>query len=147
NCLNTGTAQDFPGCVALGQRVSIDTNMDANGTFTLLEYDPLEAVATDWIEGTITSTPANTTQFLIVANDLFLKPTNSLIVSGTNLVPGTPVVVNLRSSANGGVKFAVDSKGQNVPIADSTTFSSSNDTSVLHPGQTVAVHVASVIPV
>lgn len=149
NCLITGlgTAEDFSHCVTLGQLASIDAALNADGTFTLLEYDPLEAVATDWIEGTVTSTPASTTQFQIVANDLFLKPANSLIVSGTNLTPGTPVVVNLRSLANGGVKFAVDSKGLNVPINESNLFSSSNDTSVLKPGQTVAVHVVSVIPV
>ncbi|HXM99719.1 MAG TPA: hypothetical protein VN982_14715 [Candidatus Dormibacteraeota bacterium] len=146
NCLITGlgTAEDFSHCVTLGQLASIDTALNADGTFTLLEYDPLEAVATDWIEGTVTSTPASTTQFQIVANDLFLKPAASLI--GTNLLPGTPVTVNLRSTATGGVKFAVDSKGLNVPINEVNLFSSSNDTSVLKPGQTVAVHVVSFTP-
>lgn len=141
NCLNAGigTAEDLT-CVKSGQLASIDTVINADGTFTLLEYDPLEANASDWIEGTVTSVPASTTQFQIVANDMFLKAAGSII--GSNMLVGAPVNVNLAT----GAKFAVDTKGQNVPLADSANFASSNDTSVLKPGQTVAVRVTSFTP-
>jgi hypothetical protein len=142
NCLKAGigTAEDFSHCVALGQLASIDAALNADGTFALLEYDPMEASASDWIEGTVTSVPTSLTQFQIVANDLFLKTSASKI--GANLLPAAPVTVTLGP----GVTFAVDTKGQNVPLADSTNFSSSNDTSVLKPGQIVAVHVSIFTP-
>jgi hypothetical protein len=139
NCLKSGigTAENFSQCVALGQLASIDAALNPDGTFTLLEYDPLEASASDWIEGTVTSVPTSSTQFQIVANDLFLKTSGSKI--GANLLPAAPVTVNLGTGAT----FGVDTKGQIVPLADANLFSSSNDTTVLRPGQTVAVRVAS----
>ena len=133
NCL-TAT---FAGCITVGQLASIDTALNADGTFTLLEYDPLEATASDWIEGTVTSVPTSTTQFQIVANDVFLKAAGSIIV-GTSL-QDAPVTVNFVNP--GPVTFAVDDKGLNVPLADSTNFKSANDTSFVKPGQTVAVRV------
>lgn len=141
NCLTSGigTAEDLT-CVKSGQLASIDAALNTDGTFVLLEYDPLEATASDWIEGTITSVPTLLTQFEIVPTDIFLKGTGSLI--GANLVASAAVTVNL----DAGVKFLVDDKGQNVPQADSTSFTSSNDTSFLKPGQTVAVRVTSFTP-
>lgn len=130
----------FAGCVMVNQLASIDTALNADGTFTLLEYDPLEATASDWIEGTVTSiAPPN--QFQIVANDVFLKATGSIIV-GTSL-QDAPVTV---TTIGIGTSFLVDSKGLSVPPADSTLFMSSNDTSVLKPGQTVAVRVTTFAP-
>ncbi|GAC1679463.1 MAG: hypothetical protein PVS2B2_17270 [Candidatus Acidiferrum sp.] len=126
-------------CVAVGQLASIDAALNADGTFTMLEYDPLEASASDWIEGTVTSAPTSTTQFQIVTNDIFLKASGSKI--GANLLPAAPVAVNLGA----GVTFVVDTKGQTVPT-ESGAFAASNDTSVLKPGQTVAVRVSTFTP-
>jgi hypothetical protein len=50
-------------CVQQGQVASLDLALAANGTFSLLEYDPLASGAGDWIEGVVTTTPASTTQF------------------------------------------------------------------------------------
>jgi hypothetical protein len=144
SCLTTGigTAQDLT-CVKVGQLASIDAALNADGTFVLLEYDPFPlaaAAASDWIEGTVTYVPTSLTQFQIVPTDAFLKPTASLV--GATLVASAAVTVNL----DPGVQFLVDDKGQNVPMADSTIFTSSTDTSALKPGQTVAVRLTSFTP-
>jgi hypothetical protein len=127
------------GCVKANQLASIDVALNKDGTFSLLDYDPLDAAASDWIEGTVTGNPSSVTQFQIVTNDVFLAPAGSLIANGVDV--GDSVTVNLKS----GVTFRVDSKGLTVPV-EATIFQSSNDTSVLRSGQTVAVHVATFTP-
>jgi hypothetical protein len=129
----------FAGCVALNQLASVDAALKSDGTFTLLEYDPLETTASDWIEGVVTLTPTSPTQFEIVANDIFLASTGSLI--GSNLSIGNRVGITLQSGAT----FGVDTKGLNVPV-DAITFENASDTSVLRPGQIVAVHLATFTP-
>ena len=124
------------GCAKVNQIASIDVALNADGTFTLLDYDPLDTAASDWIEGVVTLVPTSSTQFQIIANDLFQPSSGSLV--GTNLPLGSTVTVNLGAGAT----FGVDAKGFTVP-AEATTFAGSNDTSVLRPGQTVAVHVSS----
>jgi hypothetical protein len=124
------------GCAKVNQIADIDAALNADGTFTLLDYDPLDTSATDWIEGVVTSVPSSSTQFQIVANDLFQPTSGSLV--GTNLPLGAPVTINLATGAT----FGVDGKGLIVP-ADATTFSGSNDTTVLRPGQTVAVRASN----
>jgi hypothetical protein len=126
---------DF-NCVKANQLASMDVSLNKDGTFTLLEYDPLDAVASDWIEGVVTATPSSSTQFEVVTNDVFLASTGSLIANNVSL--GDRITVNLKS----GVIFGVDSKGLTLP-SDAATFQSANDTSVLRPGQTVAVRVVS----
>jgi hypothetical protein len=137
NCTSppVSLSSDF-NCVKANQLASIDVTLNSDGTFTLLEYDPLDAVASDWIEGVVTAMPSSLTQFEVVTNDVFLASTGSIIANNVSL--GDRVTINLKS----GVKFGVDSKGLTLP-ADATTFQSANDTSVLRPGQTVAVRVAS----
>jgi hypothetical protein len=122
-------------CVQQGQVASLDLALAANGTFSLLEYDPLASGAGDWIEGVVTTTPASTTQFQLVANDLVVPSTNSLIGSTASTLEGAPVQVTLVSPK----AFTVDTKGLTVPV---TTFGGT-DASILLPGQTVAVHVTS----
>src|SRR5882762_5771752 len=85
---------------------------------------------------TVTATPSSSTQFDVVTNDMFLASTGSMIANNVRL--GDRITVNLKP----GAMFGVDSKGLTLP-ADATTFQSANDTSVLRPGQTVAVRVAS----
>jgi hypothetical protein len=128
---------DF-NCIKANQLASMDVALNHDGTFTLLEYDPLDSVTSDWIEGVVTGTPSSSTQFEIVTNDVFLAATGSLIANKVSL--GDRISVNLKT----GVTFGVDSKALTLP-AEATTFQSANDTSVLRAGQTVAVRVAAFI--
>jgi hypothetical protein len=123
-------------CAKANQIASIDAALNADGTFTLLDYDPLDTAATDWIEGVVMVVATSSTQFQMVANDLFQPTSGSLV--GTKLAPGSTVTINLGTGAT----FGVDTRGLIVP-ADATTFEGSNDTSVLRAGQTVAVRVSS----
>lgn len=126
---------DF-NCVKANQLASMDVTLNKDGTFTLLEYDPLDTVASDWIEGVVIAAPSFSTQFDVVTNDVFLASTGSVIANNVSL--GDRITVNLQS----GITFGVDSKGLTLPV-DAATFQSADDTSVLRPGQTVAVRVAS----
>ena len=125
-------------CVQSGQIASVDVTLDSNGNFTLLDYDPLDTSASDWIEGVVMLVPTSTTQFQIVANDLFQPSSGSLV--GTKLPLGSTVTLNLSTSP--AATFGVDERGLIVP-AEATTFVSANDTSVLRAGQEVAVHISS----
>jgi hypothetical protein len=127
------TSQSFT-CIQQGQVASIDTALNAAGTFTLLEYDPLTGPAGDWIEGLVTTTPGSSTQFQIVANDLVVASSGSLIGSSANALVGVPVQVTLASNVN---PFVVDSRRLTVPVNNFT----GTDATILLPGQTVAVHV------
>ena len=112
--------------------------LNSDGTLTLVEYDPLETTTGDWIEGIITSTPSSTTQFQLVANNLVLSTTSSLI--GSALPLGSPVNITIPTSPQP-QPFAVDTKGFVVPSAD--PFTNRTDTSALVPGQTVAARVTA----
>ncbi|HEV2195659.1 MAG TPA: DUF4382 domain-containing protein [Candidatus Acidoferrum sp.] len=125
-------------CVTTGDIASVDMALDATGSFTLLDYDPLDTAASDWIEGVVMIVPTSTTQFQIVANDLFQPSSGSLV--GTKLPLGSTVTLNLSTSP--AATFGVDERGLTVP-ADTTTFISANDTSVLRAGQDVAVHIST----
>jgi hypothetical protein len=128
------TSQTF-SCIQQGQVASLDLALVTDGTFSLLEYDPLAATTGDWVEGMLTTTPSSTTQFQLVANDLVASSTNSLLVTSATTLLGAPVRVTL---VNPNV-FTIDTKGLTVPAA---TFGGT-DASILLPGQTVAVHVTS----
>jgi hypothetical protein len=128
NCVTTGAACS----PAVGQFGSLDTTLNFDGTFTLLEYDPIAPTSSDWVEGIVTAVPSSSTQFQIVTNDITLAPSSTLI--GSKLGVGDPAQVTLSS-----VKpFVVDSRGLPVVI---TSFSGSNDATTIIPGQTIAVHV------
>ncbi len=136
NCTTFNLGSTFM-CAKQGQVASLDITLNADGTFTLLDYDPLGTTAGDWIEGTIGLPPSSSTQFQLVTNDLFLNPSNSLI--NGNLELGAPVNITLANPK----PFVVDTKGLNVPV---TSFTGATDASILTPGQTLAVHVVSFIP-
>lgn len=138
NCGGFNFSADFGSCVKAGQIASVDVALDSNGNFTLLDYDPLDTAASDWIEGVVMLVPTSTTQFQIVANDLFQPSSGSLV--GTKLPLGSTVTLNL--SASPAATFGVDERGLIVP-AEANTFVSANDTSVLRAGQTVAVHISN----
>ncbi len=136
NCTTFNLGSTFT-CAKQGQVASLETVLNADGTFTLLEYDPLGITAGDWIEGVIGLPPSSSTQFQLVTNDLVLAPANSLI--GNNLELGAPVKVTLANPK----PFVVDTKGLVVP---NTSFSGATDASVLVPGETLGVHVVSFTP-
>lgn len=124
-------------CAKQGQVASLDMVLNTDGTFSLLEYDPLAATAGDWIEGVLVQPPVSSTKFPIVANDLVLATSGTLI--GSNLDLGAPVTINLVNPK----PFVVDSKGLNIPVS---SFSGATDASVLQPGETVAAHVVAFTP-
>jgi hypothetical protein len=128
------TTQDF-SCIQVGQVASLDTVLDPNGTFALLEYDPIATSTGDWIEGTVVATPTSSTEFQIVINDLVVSSSGSLISSVSNNLLGQTVNVNL----NDPNPFEVDSKGLTIPA---TNFGGT-DATILLPGQTVAAHVTA----
>jgi hypothetical protein len=128
------TSQTF-ACVQQGQVASLDTVLNAAGTLTLTEYDPLATSTGDWIEGIVSQPPSSSTQFQLVANDLVVSSSGSLIGTVASALLGAPVNVTL---ANPKV-FTVDTKGLTVPVTSFT----GTDASILLPGQTVAAHVTS----
>jgi hypothetical protein len=118
-----------------GHVASLDMVLNSDGTFTLLEYDPLSTTTGDWIEGIVTATASSSTQFILVANDLVLASSGSLIGSSTPL--GAQVKVTLLSPK----PFLVDTKGLTVPVNNF----GGTDASILLPGQTLSVHVTAFI--
>jgi len=132
-CTGFNLSQSFSGCIVQGHVASLDMVLNSDGTFTLLEYDPLAIATGDWVEGIITAIPSSSTQFQIVTNDAVLATSNSLL--GSKLAAATPVNVTLVNPN----PFLVDTKGLTVPV---TTFGGT-DASILLPGQTVAVHVTA----
>jgi Domain of unknown function (DUF4382) len=131
NCTNLFNRASSIACAHVGDVASLDLTLNLDGTFTLLEYDPLDTAAGDWIEGTILAPAASAVQFQLVAND-FVGATNSLL--GTSFTPGTPVTITITGTS----PFLIDSKGFNVTGASIGT-----DGTSLLPGQTVLVHVTS----
>jgi hypothetical protein len=122
-----------PCTAQLGQMASIDTVLNNDGTFSLLEYDPLDVASSDFVEGIVTATPLLSTQFDIVANDILVKSAGSVV--GTSLGVGAPVHVTL----SGGVHaFVVDGKG--LPLVN-TSFTGSVSATDILPGQTVGLRV------
>ena len=136
NCTFFNLSLTFSACVVQGHVASLDMALNANGTFTLLEYDPLATTTGDWIEGIITSTPSSTTQFQLVANNLVLSTTGSLIGSALPLGSTVNITISVNSQP-----FVVDSKGLVGPSAD--PFTGRMDTSTLAPGQTVAARITT----
>jgi hypothetical protein len=135
NCTAFNLGLSFSSCVVQGQVASLDTVLNSDGTFTLLEYDPLATATGDWVEGIVTGvvSPSPSTQFQFITNDVVSGTSTSLLAG--KLALATPVNVTLVSPS----PFLVDTKGLIVPV---TTFGGT-DASILLPGQTVAVHVTA----
>jgi hypothetical protein len=133
NCTAFNLNLTFSSCIVQGQVASLDMVLNSDGTFTLLEYDPLSTTTGDWIEGIVTATASSPTSFTLVANDLVLPSSGSLIGSSAPL--GAQVKVTLASPK----PFLVDTKGLTVPVNNFT----GTDASILLPGQTLSVHVTA----
>ena len=127
-------------CVVNGQIASVDAFLNSDGTLSLKEYEPLVATQQDLVEGTVISV-ASLTQFAMVVTDKSQAATNSL-VAGLNA--GDLLTVNISNTPPSTVKpFFVDTKGLAVPAASSGLFQGQTDTTAIHRGQTVSVHVTS----
>jgi len=135
-----------PNCVitnvtcspVVGQIASIDATINADGTSTMLEYDPLSVTSIDVIEGIVTTVPSSPTQFQIVTNDFIPAASGSQIASGLSL--GDPVLVTF----TGTNPFVIDTKGL-LPLT-LTSFNGSTSANSILPGQTVALRVTGFTP-
>jgi uncharacterized protein DUF4382 len=140
----TGSTLFSSNCVVLnnkctptvGQVASMDATLNADGTSTMLLFDPLTTTSADLIEGIVTSEATSSTQFQIVAND-FVKASSSKI-GGLNL--GDTVNVTLAGLVSG---FFID--GKLLPLT-SSSFNGSNSATDIHTGQTVMVRVTAFTP-
>ena len=126
-------------CVKAGQIASVDAFLKSDGTLELKEFEPLNATQQDFVEGTVfaVNTP---TQFSIAVTDKVPAATNSLI-GGLNT--GDRLTVNIPAATL--KPFLVDSKGLAVPAGSIGLFQGQTDTSAIHPGQTLTVHVTTFV--
>jgi hypothetical protein len=136
NCTAFLLSLSFSSCVVQGQVASIDTVLNSDGTFTLLEYDPLSTTTGDWIEGIVPFSASSSTQFTLVTNDLVLA------TSGSVISPSVPlgILVNAALPTVSPQPFLVDSKGLTIPT---NSFAGSTDGSIFLPGQTLSLHVTA----
>jgi len=128
-------------CVVNGQIASVDAFLNSNGTLALKEFEPLTSTQEDLVEGVVLIVPS-LTQFVMAVTDENQAATGSLI---GNLNTGELLTVNLATVPTL-QPFLVDTKGLAVAsIAPGTlgNFALQTDTSAIHPGQTIAVHVTS----
>jgi hypothetical protein len=141
----SGTAQ-LTSCVSNNQEASMDAILNTDGTFTIREIEPLlPNPIVDTVEGTVYSiasstNAANLTQFSMIVTNLIPAATNSLIGS---LSIASRFTVNLVNNPN---PFLIDTKG--LPVVNNfgaiaQNFTSGTNTSAIHLGQTVAVHVTT----
>jgi hypothetical protein len=141
NLPGVGDGSNTINCVQNNQIASINAILNQDGTMTLITYDPFPPPQvtnnSDWIEGVVAINPTSSTVFTIVASDVDFSNANSLLPSPAASFPiGSPITATLSV----GALFAVDTQGLTVP-ADLGNFPNASDTSVLLPGQMVAVHV------
>ena len=128
-------------CVVAGQIASVDAFLKSDGTLELKEFEPLNATQQDFVEGTVYAVDVNsTTQFAIVVTDKVPAATSSLI-GGLNT--GDLLTVNITTPIS--KTFLVDTKGLAVPLGSLSLFQGQSDTSAVHPGQTIAVHVTAFV--
>jgi hypothetical protein len=126
-------------CAAAGQIASADAFLKSDGTFELKEFEPLNSTQQDFVEGTVFAIDSNSsTKFSITVTDKVQLATNSLI-GGLNT--GDLLTVNIPVATI--QPFFVDTKGLAVPAGSLGLFQGKTDTSAIHPGQTVAVHVTT----
>jgi hypothetical protein len=136
-CTNATT---IANCVSNNQIASVDAVLNADGTLSVLEIEPLADSALDTVEGTVVGVNSST-QFSIVVSDKLQASTGSLIA---NLNIGDPLTVNLDTLNL--TPFFVDTKGLDVGSASPAalnTFAGQTDTTAIFPGQTVAVHITA----
>ncbi len=129
--IQTCVANDIT-CLANNQLVSVELQLNADGTMLAKEIDFLNAPITlSEIEGVVFSVDSPT-QFQIVAVEV--------LQGGFGPAPSVgPILVALTSSPT----FKVDAKGLVLPVSAQSLFENATDTSELAPGQRVLIRVAS----
>ena len=117
-------------CVAVGQTLSVDGTLAADGSLTLTNVDFLNIPADDELQGTIfsTSTPGT---FNLIVNDKIQTSTNAVL---TPVGPGSTVSLTLDAAAT----FTIDAS--NLGTVNPAGFSAATD---IQDGQTVFAHVKS----
>ena len=130
----TGTAT-LSGCVSANQIASMDAVLNSDGTFSIREIEPLFSTRQDLVEGIVFAINT-TTQFSIAVTDKIQAASNSLI---GGLKTGDLLTVNIPSPQ----PFFVDTKGLLVPAGSKGLFQGLTDTSAIHDGQVVAIHVTA----
>lgn len=130
----TGTAT-LSGCVSANQIASMDVVLHSDGTFSIREIEPLFSTQQDIVEGIVFAVNT-TTQFSMAVTDKIQLASNSLI---GGLKTGDLLTVNISSPQ----PFFVDTKGLLVPAGSKGLFQGQTDTSAVHPGQAVAIHVTA----
>jgi hypothetical protein len=125
-------------CVANNQFASMDVILKSDGTLAIEEIEPLLATLQDTVEGIVVAINlSKTTQFTMIVTDIIPAAKNSLIGS---LQIGDGLIVNL---ANNPTPFFVDTKGLSVLPGVLNNFAGQNNTTAIHLGQSVAVHVTA----
>ncbi len=136
-CVNPTQGQ-VSSCVSNNQVASMDVVLKSDGTLSIQEIEPLLATAQDTVEGTVSSiNSTSVTQFGIIVTDKPSTLASSSLIGGLNV--GDTLTVNIPSAK----PFLVDTKGLLVSPGSLTFFANQFNNTALHPGQTVAVHVAS----
>jgi hypothetical protein len=134
-CPSPGT---FASCVVTGQIASVDAYLNADGTLSLKEFEPLVSTQKDLVEGTVFLV-SSASQFKIAVTDKVQAAASSLI-GGLNT--DDLLTVNIPSPQ----PFFVDTKGlavSSVAPGIFGNFAGQTSTSAIHQGQSVAVHVTA----
>lgn len=131
----TSTLSGSSGCVSANQIASMDAVLNSDGTFSIREIEPLVSTQQDLVEGIVFGINT-TTQFSIAVTDKIQSASNSLI---GGLKTGDLLTVNIPSAQ----PFFVDTKGLLVPAGSKGLFQGLTDTSAMHQGQAVALHVTT----
>jgi hypothetical protein len=132
DCITLGFAQNFT-CVKANTVAIVDTLLNADGTFTLVFYQPLptQLSSGDLIEGVVTGVPNSvTSQFRVVVTDSVFASSGSLLQGRVNL--GDQIQVTLSTPD----PFTIIAKGLTFPTGSAFTSVAS-----ILPGQTVAFPV------
>ncbi len=115
----------------VGQLVSIDTAVNANGSLALLVYDPLSSTAIGWVDGIVTAPATSSTQFQMIAGKQITSTGGSYSLPGGSLV-------NVTLTNPLATTFLIDAKGLTIP---DNSFEGATDSAALIPGMTVGLRV------
>src|SRR5690348_5823889 len=113
----------------------MDAVLNSDGTFSIREIEPLFSTQQDVVEGIVFAINT-TTQFSIAVTDKTQAASNPLI---GGLKTGDLLTVNLSLPQ----PFFVDTKGLLVPAGSKGLFQGQTDTSAIHAGQAVTLHVTA----
>jgi len=122
-----------PACIAVGSTVSVDAQLDANGTLTATEVDVLDVTAVDEVEGVIYPTSTPNVYGLILADKV--SASGNAALASTTTTYGSGVFLNV-ASAN----FFVDTKTLSIALPSPIGFPGSG----LLAGQVVRAQVTNV---